>query len=218
MRHPERGVIGPDSFIPAAEAGGWIEALTDRVVEESVKRAAAWHGKDGPIAVSINLSAAALKDLSYPDSLFQHCLDGAVPPEQIVLELTESSLAGDPDVLLEIMARLRLKKFKLSIDDFGTGFSSLEQLKGLPFHELKIDKSFVLDALDNTRSRSILENSLRLATDLNLKTVAEGVETREHLQLLRELGCDIAQGYLIARPMPADDVPLWLDQFDANTL
>jgi EAL domain-containing protein (putative c-di-GMP-specific phosphodiesterase class I) len=133
----------------------------------------------------------------------------AIEPAHLVLEVTESVIGRDTTQLLETLARLRLRGFGLSIDDFGTGYSSMQQLSRISFTELKIDRSFVRGAASRSHLRTILEGSLTLARNLRLKSVAEGVETQEDWDLLRDLGCDEAQGYFIARPMPADAFLDW---------
>jgi EAL domain-containing protein (putative c-di-GMP-specific phosphodiesterase class I) len=132
-------------------------------------------------------------------------------PSGIVFELTESTAVDDPGVLLDVMTRLRLKGFGLALDDFGTGYASLQQLHRLPFRQLKIDRWFVQEASRDDRSRRIIEHSLNLASQLGLSTVAEGVDSEAGLELMTRLGCDTAQGYFIARPMPAADVTRWID-------
>jgi EAL domain-containing protein (putative c-di-GMP-specific phosphodiesterase class I)/CheY-like chemotaxis protein len=210
LRHPENGLMSPASFIGPAEESGLIRKLTDYVVDQGLTWCRFWRQAEYPLSVSINLSVGALTDLDYPDSLTNLCGKRRVDPGDVVLELTESSLATDSKVLLDIVTRLRLKGFRLSIDDFGTGYSSLEQLQSLPFNELKIDKRFVEDATRSIRSALILQNSLDLAARLKMSTVAEGVETNTGMQLVSRLGCDRAQGYLVAKPMPGDDLLPWL--------
>ena len=202
--------MSPASFIGPAEESGLIRKLTDYVVDQGLTWCRFWRQAEYPLSVSINLSVGALTDLDYPDSLTSLCGKRRVDPGDVVLELTESSLATDSKVLLDIVTRLRLKGFRLSIDDFGTGYSSLEQLQSLPFNELKIDKRFVEDATRSIRSALILQNSLDLAARLKMSTVAEGVETNTGMQLVSRLGCDRAQGYLVAKPMPGDDLLPWL--------
>jgi EAL domain-containing protein (putative c-di-GMP-specific phosphodiesterase class I) len=138
------------------------------------------------------------------------CARHDVDPGRIVIELTESTVAADSTTLLEIVTRLRVMGFRLSIDDFGTGYSSLEQLRMLPFSELKVDRRFVQDAAHDERSRLILMSSLNLARQLALVSVAEGVESEADLDLVARLGCDVVQGYLIGKPMPAHEVSAWV--------
>lgn len=138
------------------------------------------------------------------------CEQFNISPQQVVIELTESMLAEDASVFLDILTRFRLKGFELSIDDFGTGYSSFEQLKSLPFTELKIDKSFVLDVMHNEASRHIVQNNVGLGNAMNLRLVAEGVEDAQTVEFLRDINCHTLQGYHIAKPLPADDFQHWL--------
>jgi EAL domain-containing protein (putative c-di-GMP-specific phosphodiesterase class I) len=218
LRHPARGLLLPATFIPTAEEHGLIVPLTAAVTEQAVTWSRAWQEAGSTLSVSVNLSAAGLHDLAYPDALAGLCARQQVDPSRIVLELTESALAIDATAFLEIVTRLRLKKFRLSIDDFGTAYSSLDQLRSLPFSELKIDSGFVRDAARDERSRRMLGATLDLARQLALTTVAEGVESDAQLQMVTDLGCDIAQGYLIARPMPGREVSQWLATRSSSTL
>jgi EAL domain-containing protein (putative c-di-GMP-specific phosphodiesterase class I) len=159
--------------------------------------------------VSVNFSADVLCEPGVVEHLAAVVTRQPVEPNNIVLEVTESVLARDTAQLLETLARLRLRGFGLSIDDFGTGYSSMQQLSRISFTELKIDRSFVHGAATRRHLRTILESSLELARKLKLKSVAEGVETEADWQLLRELGCDVAQGYYVAKPMPAEQFWDW---------
>ena len=147
--------------------------------------------------------------LDLPEHIVRAADAAKLEPQRIVLEVTESRISQDPSALLDIITRLRLKRFELSIDDFGTGFSNLQQLQRLPFSELKIDQAFVTGAAKDDTARSILESSASLAKKLNLRIVAEGVETQEDWDMIAGVGCDLAQGYLIARPMPGEEIPGW---------
>jgi EAL domain-containing protein (putative c-di-GMP-specific phosphodiesterase class I)/FixJ family two-component response regulator len=210
LRHWDYGLMAPITFLGPAEEHGLMEPLTDYVIEESVAWCQKWKHAGHPLTVSINLCATALNDLTFPDRVAGICRRYAVTPGDLAFELTESWLAKDSAVILDIMTRLRLKGFRLSIDDFGTGYSSLEQLKALPFHELKVDRRFVQDATHDARSCLILQSSLDLAAQLQISTVAEGVESEPELDLVSRLGCHLAQGFLIARPMPPAEIPCWL--------
>jgi predicted signal transduction protein with EAL and GGDEF domain len=162
--------------------------------------------------VSVNLSKAGLRDLTLPDRAAALCVRCDVSPRHITFELTESTLATDATALLDISSRLRLKGFRLSLDDFGTGYASLEELRSLPFHELKLDKQFVQAAGHDNRVRAILENSIALARDLGMDTVAEGVETPAMVDLVASLGCRVIQGFVLAPPMAGTAVLEWLDR------
>jgi len=156
-----------------------------------------------------------LSDVGIADRLHDLVKESDCEPKQIILEVTETEVMVDVAKVLNVLARLRLKGFGLSIDDFGTGYSSLQQLSNVPFTELKIDQSFVKDSPIQPRHRAIIEASLDLARKLKLKTVAEGVETRAEWDLLKSLGCQQAQGYFIARPMPGHQVLDWIQMWQA---
>jgi EAL domain-containing protein (putative c-di-GMP-specific phosphodiesterase class I) len=158
------------------------------------------------VRLSVNVSTHALTDPAAADR-YQAIVTGyGIAPEDVVLEITESTVMTDAARGLGVLARLRLKGFGLSIDDFGTGYSSLAQLSQIPFTELKIDREFVTDAHAQPRKRAVVEASMDLARKLGLSTVAEGVETVEDWQMLAELGCDVAQGWLVSRPVPGSEV------------
>ena len=150
-----------------------------------------------------------LAALNFPDTVAQLATEAGVPLPSLVLEVTESRLMQDVRAPLDILSRLRLKRVGLSIDDFGTGHSSLAQLRDIPFDELKLDRSFINGAARDSSLRAIIEATLAIARQLGMKAVAEGVEDRSDWDCLRELGCDVAQGYFIAHPMPGDALPAW---------
>jgi len=205
-RHPRLGMLMPAAFVPLAEKGDLIGALTDWALAQAVRQAAAWHDAGLTIKIAVNISNASMPDEGLPERLESMCADAGVPPSAIALELTESAAMRDPARAMEMFVRLRSKGFDLSIDDFGTGYSSLAQLQRLPFTTLKIDRSFVMSALASEASASIVLAVISLAHALKLTAVAEGVESAETLAFLKENGCDSAQGYHIARPMPATDI------------
>ncbi|GLS03534.1 transcriptional regulator [Chitiniphilus shinanonensis] len=210
--HPQLGTIAPDLFIPMAEQGGLIHELTLSIAEQSCAQAARWNRHGLRLSVAVNLSPLLLDADTFvgeASTLLEH---HALAAEQVVWEITESSVVANLGAALGTLARLRLKGFGLSIDDYGTGFSSMQQLARIPFTELKIDRSFVSGASDRHHLRVILQSALDMANRLNLVTVAEGVETIEDWRLLQDFGCALGQGYLIARPMPGDDLPTWLRQ------
>jgi EAL domain-containing protein (putative c-di-GMP-specific phosphodiesterase class I) len=208
-QNPERGLLMPDSFISLAESSGLIGPLTDWVLSQAIAQAALWRRNGLDIGVSVNLSAQTLRQLDLPDRIAEETARAGIPPSRLTLEITESKVTHDLDSLLDITTRLRLKGFLLAIDDFGTGFSSLTQLRRLPFTELKLDRTFVSGAATDGDARSLLESSVNLAKRLRLKTVAEGIETREEWNLLVWMGVDLGQGYYMARPMPADKLLPW---------
>lgn len=208
---PDHGLIFPDSFIPVAEEEGLIYALTLQIIEESIRYLSIWRRFGHQLSLSINISPQVLEIPSFPSVLESVTQKYAVPNSAIVCELTETSLGNRQQSMINNMIRLRLKKFRLSLDDFGTGYASLEKLHELPFHELKIDRRFVMDCLSNERSRSFVANNLSLAQELDMISVAEGVESAGILEYLSQLGCNYAQGFAIARPMPASQVLTFLE-------
>lgn len=212
-RHPQHGLVYPDAFIDLAEDCGAIGALTDWVLQAALAQLASWHDDGLQIHMAVNLS---MENLRAPDfarrvgALVHH---SRLSPQDLVLEVTESRVMAMAAAPLETLVRLRMQRFGLSIDDFGTGHSSLAQLRDVPFTELKIDRGFVHGARQNQLIRPMLEGSIGIAQRLGLQAVAEGVETEDDWKLLREIGCDIAQGYFIGRPMPAEALPTWLAEW-----
>ncbi len=203
-RHPTLGIIHPDQFIPLAEETDLIHKLTDWVVVAAARQLAAWHVHNPVLEIAVNVSAKDVQDLSLPDRLHKHCRSAGIDCASMTLELTETGArreAGD-DGRLTSAAPQRVQK--LSIDDFGTGFSSLVQLQKMPFSEVKIDRSFVMQMLENEGCKVIVEIVIDLARKLGLRSVAEGVEDEASLLSLMRLGCDMAQGYHLSRPIAAD--------------
>ncbi len=215
--HPEKGVIPPSIFIGIAEKHGMIRELTDLVFEKSVTQAARWRELGFDISLSVNFSDQSLSHLDLPELLSETTASCGLSPHHLTVEVTESHLSTDMSVTLDILTRMRLKGFGLSIDDFGTGFSSLEKLQQIPFTELKIDRSFVGNAAQNKASQAILESSINLARKLNIRCIAEGVEQQAEWDLVSALGCDCVQGFYIARPMPAQEFPHWARDYMIKT-
>jgi EAL domain-containing protein (putative c-di-GMP-specific phosphodiesterase class I)/DNA-binding NarL/FixJ family response regulator len=207
--HPTHGLLFPDSFIAMAERGPLIGPLTEALVALGLGQVQRWHGEGFTPHVGINLSPSMLSDVTLPDRFAALAAKLGVNPEGIVFEITETGVAREELIYLEIVTRLRMKGFRLSVDDFGTGQSSLQRLEALPFGELKVDRQFVHGAHKNPAKQAILAASIGLARTLGQRSVAEGVEHREDWDLLQRLGCDVAQGYLIAKPMPAETLPAW---------
>ena len=201
--HPVRGTILPVDFIPMAEKSALIGKVTDVVLAKAIAQAGEWAERGGDIKVSINLSARSIYDINFPDQVRQLCARHGIEPDQITFEITETAAMHDAVMMMDVLARLRLKGFRLSIDDFGTGYSSLAQLQRLPFSELKIDLLFISTMATSRESEIIVKTIIDMAHNLGLRTVAEGVENSATLNRLRELGCNLAQGYFIGRPMPA---------------
>ena len=203
-------IIHPDSFISVAEQNDLIAPLSSWVNHEAVRQGAEFQKNGFEVTISINISSLLLSDLSLPDDFAKLTEKYGLKPENFCIEITESEAIKNISTTLDILTRFRLKGFAVSIDDFGTGFSSLVGLHRIPSNELKIDKSFILNLKKNTSEYVIVRSTIRLAHDLDLQVVAEGVETRSAFNLLKKLRCDIAQGYLIASPMPAEQLISWM--------
>lgn len=212
--HPGRGLIAPAEFIGIAEHTGLIKPLTERVIELGLSTTRAWLDRGRPLPVAVNLSTRNLKDDDLIENIRRALASHAVAASLLELEITESTLMDDADLALRALHALCDEGIRLSIDDFGTGYSSLSYLQKLPVEYIKIDQSFVRDMAVNKDSLSIVRSTIDLVHDLGRKVVAEGVETREHWNQLAALGCDIAQGFFIARPMPAEEFQAWLQRFD----
>lgn len=212
-RHPERGLIPPGAFIPVMEAHDLISDITFVLIERALACGARWkeQGLETPIAV--NLSVNSLSDTSLPDKMSAMVAAAGLTPEALVVEVTETVAMTDLGHSLETLARLRMKGFGLSIDDYGTGFSSMQQLTRVPFSELKIDQMFVTGAGKQDVLQALLGTSVTMAKQLRLKSVAEGVETIQDWETAAGLGCDVAQGYFIGKPMPADQIIPWYSEW-----
>jgi diguanylate cyclase (GGDEF)-like protein len=208
-RHPTRGLLSPAELLPAAEQAGLLRPLADTVLELSLTAAARWW-HDRPLAVSVNLSAANVTDLDLPGKVAQALVRHGLPSRALTLELVEDTLMADPERGRTVLGELRRLGVRTSIDDYGTGYSSLAYLRNLPADELKLDRSLTHDVGVDPRAAMIVKHTVALAHDLGISLVAEGVEDEATGLVLRDLGCDIAQGYAIARPMPVDDFLAWL--------
>jgi EAL domain-containing protein (putative c-di-GMP-specific phosphodiesterase class I) len=205
--HPEDGLLPPAAFLPLAESGGLMGLVTEHVLRQAVGQAAAWGAAGRPVDVAVNLSVTNLLDPEFPDRVLDVLRVTGLPGEALHLELTEDLFMADPTRARAVIARLGAAGIRLLVDDYGTGYSSLSYLREL--HEvsgLKIDRSFVQDLAEDPRSAAIVESTLQLAASLGLRVVAEGVENGEVAALLRDLGCEYAQGFHFARPAPADAV------------
>jgi diguanylate cyclase (GGDEF)-like protein len=217
-QHPDRGLIPPDAFLPVAEQTGLIDALTRWVLAAALSQVVAWGDTFDGLSMAVNVSARNLARADFADTVLGALAASGVPAARLVVEITETALMTDPAVAADVLARLAGAGVRISIDDFGKGQTSLGYLSTLRLHELKIDKSFVSDLPANPAHHAIVRSVVDLGHNLGLQVVAEGVETHDVLALLTATGCDIAQGYLLARPMPATDLPPWLAHHTADTL
>ncbi len=212
-RHPADGMVYPDQFIAIAEENLLIDGLTQVVIGNALAQARHWLDAGLVLHVAVNVSMGNLISLDFPDMLSEQAAKAGVAAPELVLEITESRLMPKIVAVLDVLTRLRLKRFRLSIDDFGTGHSSLAQLRDIPFDELKVDRGFVHGASSNEKKRAICDASLGLARQLGISVVAEGVEDREDWNFLRKVGCDYAQGFYIAKPMPGGELPAWIESW-----
>ena len=207
--HPRWGVLPAGLVLDLAQEADLLGELTTSVLNQSLIQCRKWQDAGLKTLVAINMSADIFKDLQIPkmleDELYKHRLD----PSQIILEVTESALMQELVKSLDTLTRLRMKGIALSIDDFGTGYSSLVQLHRIPFSEMKIDRSFVINALSDEEALAIVKITIMLGHELGMKVVAEGIENQRTWDLLLSLGCDAAQGYYIAKPMPGDELLMW---------
>lgn len=212
-KHPQRGLLSPAHFIDTLEGHPIMADFTLDMVQQVLERILDWqtHGLP-PMTVSINLSADNLADRSFIDRLMARVSKSGVAPSALVWEVTETSVMRQLSQALTNMGRLRLAGYGLAMDDFGIGYSSMQQFARCPFTELKIDRAFVNGAAQWPNRHMVLKSALDLGQSLGVATVAEGVETVEDWKLLRDLGCDMAQGYLLAKPMPAEELVGWIRQ------
>ncbi len=211
-QHPERGNIPPAEFIVIAEGTGIILQLTEHVLHEALAQARSWLDSGHRVPIAVNLSTRCLVDADFPALVERLLAVYRVPAELLRLEVTESAVMGDPTRAAQILQRLHELGVSLSIDDFGTGYTSMAYLRRLPVDELKVDRSFVIGMIENEHDAALVRTAIDLGHNLGLTVVAEGVERAEHVAALRALGCDIAQGYHYARPMPAARITELLDR------
>ncbi|WP_076408955.1 GGDEF domain-containing phosphodiesterase [Shewanella sp. UCD-KL12] len=209
-QHPDRGMIPPDTFIPIAEQMGQMNALTRWVINESIDQYLRWKAQGVELGIAINISAENLKDSHFCQYVLDVIADRNVPIEALTLEITEDAVVSDPENAIKQLKVLKKYGLKLSIDDYGTGYSSLAQLKQLPVDELKIDKSFVQNLMVNLDDQIIVNSTLQLAHSLGLRVVAEGIEEEGALKWLAERGCEMGQGYFLSKPVDAEQIVDWL--------
>jgi EAL domain-containing protein (putative c-di-GMP-specific phosphodiesterase class I) len=220
-QHPSHGLLYPDRFIPEAERSGLIEPMTEWVLDEALRQCREWldlggAGVSSELTVAVNLSTRTLLDSSLPASVLASLSRWKVPARMLELEITETIIMTDPVRARLVLTELAEMGLTISIDDFGTGYSSLAYLRDLPVTQLKIDRSFVQEMGRDVDDAVIVRSVVDLARNLGLQTVAEGVEDADTWEQLCALGCDSAQGYFLARPMPVDAFNNWLDEHAAR--
>jgi diguanylate cyclase (GGDEF)-like protein len=209
-QHPQRGLIPPLQFIPLIEQTALVGPITLHVIDSALQQLARWRSSGIELDMSVNLSARNLLDPGLPGQIRALLTRHGVPPLRLTVEVTESATMSDPDRAVQVLVALRELGVGVSIDDFGSGHASIAYLTRLPASELKIDRSFVTKMCESPREQAIVRSTIDLARHLELRVVAEGIETRAVWDRLSELGCDTAQGYLLSRPLPADELSVWL--------
>jgi EAL domain-containing protein (putative c-di-GMP-specific phosphodiesterase class I) len=209
-QHPQHGLLGAGEFVPPAEQGGLIEPLTRWVMAAALAQCGRWQLEGLRLPVAVNVAAGCLLDPRFPDQVAQMLAERQVPAGLLTVEITESAIMTDPARAREILTRLGELGVRLLLDDFGTGYSSMAYLRALPVHQLKIDRCFVTQMHDEASDQAIVRAVLSLAGNLGLEVVADGVEDRGTWAALADLGCDTGQGELLGRPMPAEELAIWL--------
>src|ERR1700688_3667882 len=210
-QHPTRGLLSPAAFVPFAEQTGFIRRVTRWTLDPAIAQAAEWHRAGNPLELAVNISAEDIADVRFDTRVAGHLTRHQLPPSLLTLELTESGFIEDPNQALSMLDALAALGVNLSIDDFGTGYSSLSHLARMPANEVKIDRSFVQGLESDVEYAAVVRSAIDMGHSLGMKVVAEGIETEVAAQRLRAFGCDIAQGYLYARPMPCQDLQIWLE-------
>jgi EAL domain-containing protein (putative c-di-GMP-specific phosphodiesterase class I) len=208
-QHPEHGLLAPGSFIGLAERTGLIRGLTRWLLRAGLEQCAEWRTRGLELGLSVNLSARNLLEDDLPDELESLLEKLQVEPSKLTLEITESAILQDPERAMGTLARLAELGVDVAIDDFGTGYSSLTHLRLFPVRELKIDKAFVINMTSNENDEVIVRSTIDLAHNLGLKATAEGVENEQARDRLLAMGCDMAQGFFLARPMPVEELVQW---------
>jgi EAL domain-containing protein (putative c-di-GMP-specific phosphodiesterase class I) len=213
-QHPRLGLVMPDEFIPLAERSGVIGDLTAVILDLALRQVREWNDQGLKLKCAVNLPPSLVTDLSFPDRLAallaRYELDGS----QLTLEITETATMQDPTKTMDILTRLRVKRIGLALDDFGTGYSSLTQLYQMPFDEMKIDKSLVINVPHSREANTMVGSLVELGHNLGLKICAEGVENRAALDMLAIMGCDRCQGFFISRAVPASDIPSMISHWN----
>ena len=216
--HPELGILAPAAFLTIARQTGLMPLLTETVVELVLNDAKKWLRLGIRAQISFNIAPPELLNASLLERLLARIDAAKLPPDTLILEVTEDSLLADPERARRALHEIRQHDVQVSIDDYGTGFSSLSYLRDLPVHELKLDRSFISAVRTDPRSRIIVASTNQMAQGLGLRTVAEGVEDAQIAETVRELGINVLQGYHIARPMPAEEIPIWAAEWHAQVI
>jgi diguanylate cyclase (GGDEF)-like protein len=209
-QHPTRGLLFPDAFVPAAELTGLIEPMTRWILDAAIAQLQAWQDVAPDLMVAVNISARSLQRPEFPELVLDALEQADCPPNRVILEITETALVTDAPVAAQVLNRLKAANIKLSLDDFGQGYTSLSQLPNLPISELKIDKAFVMRMLRSNSDAAIVRSVIELAHNLGMRVVAEGVEDSQTLDALRELNCDVTQGYLFSKPLDPEKLVPWM--------
>jgi EAL domain-containing protein (putative c-di-GMP-specific phosphodiesterase class I)/ActR/RegA family two-component response regulator len=209
-RHPARGLLAPEVFLPPLSRAGYLDELSWIMLSLAAMEAGIWRSAELKCTVSVNVSATSLADPGYADAVTQIVTGHGLDPSQMILELTETEAILNIAAALENLTRLRMRGFGLAIDDYGVGYSSMQALSRMPFTEIKIDRSFVSAAAGDAKYRLMVEHTIAVAHRLGLKTVAEGVETRTECHLLASLGCDRIQGYIVGKPLEGHEFLRWM--------
>jgi len=207
--HPVYGSVSPEDFVAVAEHTGQVGRLTEVVLREGLRRVREWAERDRPLSIAVNLSPRSLLDPAFPTRVAELLAEYEVAPELLTLEVIETGVVGDPDRPLPILHRLRDLGVRLSVDDFGSGYSSLAYLRRLPVHEVKVDRTFVQGMATDPGDLAIVRAIVDLSRHFGLSVVAEGVESELTLGLLEEMGCDVGQGFLFSRPLPYERLDAW---------
>ena len=208
--HPTHGLIPPADFLPLAETSGLIRPLTQYVLDEAARQCKLWEEEGRILDLSINLSTRNLSEPDLVENVIGILADRGLDPSRVTLEITESAVMADPDGTRQVLERLRSHGIEVAVDDFGAGFTSLSHLAHFPIDEIKIDRSFLARLLTDVHDRAIVRSIVDLSHDLELRVVAEGVESWDVLADLRSLRCDFVQGFFFSCPLPADEVSEWL--------
>jgi EAL domain-containing protein (putative c-di-GMP-specific phosphodiesterase class I) len=216
-QHPRLGLVMPDEFVPLAERTGLIGDLTNVMLAAGLKQLKEWQQQGLALSCAVNLPPSLVTDLSFPDRVAALLVENRVDAGRLILEITETATMQNPTITMDILTRLRVKRIGLSLDDFGTGYSSLTQLYQMPFNEMKIDKSIVMNVPHSREANTMVSSLIELGHNLGLKICAEGVENRAALDMLAIIGCDSCQGYFISRPIPAADVPSFVRHWNQES-